>query len=196
MTTIRVAKRERFTTVTRATVNDKRLSFRARGVLFWLLDKPNDWSVDAEAIARHGKEGREAVRTALRELEKAGYLVRLKTRDENGQFRTDCWVYERPMSESDRSGFLGAGLTCENDAKPQVGASTRNPSPVSRRRIPGPSYEYGEQTTDTGKTAAAFQRQADKNLRRIAEDEATPPDPDRLAKLRAIKDARTQERTA
>lgn len=44
-------------------------------------------------------------------------------------------------------------------------------------------------------TAAAFQQQVDKNMGRIADDDATPPDPDRLAKIRAIKAARTQERS-
>jgi hypothetical protein len=94
VTTIRVATRKRFTQIERETANDTRLSFRARGVLLWLLDKPDDWRTSSDAIARHGKEGRDAVRAALTELEDAGYLLREKIRGEHGQWVTVVTVYE------------------------------------------------------------------------------------------------------
>ena len=77
-TSIRVARRDRYTSVSRSTINDENLSFRARGILIWLLDKPDDWRVDSEQIAAAAKEGRDAVRTALNELVAAGYIVRMQ----------------------------------------------------------------------------------------------------------------------
>lgn len=100
MTTIRVARRRRHTTVDRRAINDERLSFRARGVLVWLLDKPDNWRTDSVALARAGKEGREAVRSALRELEEHGYLVRSRTRDERGRWVTVVEVHEVPPTEA------------------------------------------------------------------------------------------------
>lgn len=100
MTTIRVARRNRFTTVDRSTVNDPRLSFRARGILMWLLDKPDDWRADARTIAQAGSEGRDAVRAALAELEEHGYLVRHKYRGDAGRWTTEHTVYERPQHAS------------------------------------------------------------------------------------------------
>ncbi len=68
MTTIRVDRRDRFTTIDRDLINDYSLSFRARGILVWLLDKPDGWTVRSDFISRAGNEGRDAVRTALGEL--------------------------------------------------------------------------------------------------------------------------------
>jgi hypothetical protein len=113
VTTIRVAHRRRFTTIDQATVNDERLSFRARGVLAWLLDKADDWRCDSATIARAGTEGRDAIRAALTELEKLGYLVRRRLQDpQSGQFETVAEIRERPGHTED--GFPGVG-------KPGVG---------------------------------------------------------------------------
>lgn len=101
MTTIRVERRDRWTTVARTTVNDTSLSFRARGVLVWLLDKPDGWRVRSEAIALAGTEGRDAIRAALRELEAAGYLTRSVCRDGRGRIRSTAVVRETPGHTGD-----------------------------------------------------------------------------------------------
>lgn len=93
---IRHGSRRRWTTVDREAINDASLSFRARGVLVWLLDKPDNWEVRSSAIADVGKEGRDAIRTALTELEDRGYLVREKRQTQGGHWITETWVYEQP----------------------------------------------------------------------------------------------------
>lgn len=103
MSTIRVARRKRYATIARETVNDVRLSYRARGVLCWLLDKPDDWSADSESIAAQGKEGRDAVRTALKELERIGYLRRAKRQTDAGLWVTEWTVFERPPGTENQS---------------------------------------------------------------------------------------------
>ena len=102
MTTLRIAKRDRFTVVDQRTVNDDRLSFRARGILVWLLDKSDGWRVDSEQLAAAAKEGRDAVRTALNELVAAGYIVRIKEQDERRALDLD-----RPGCMSDQSPTTG-----------------------------------------------------------------------------------------
>ena len=96
MTTLRIARRRQYVQMDTRSVEDDRLSFRARGVLAWLLAKPDGWTVNADAIARQGKEGRDAIRTALSELEACGYLVRRQYRDDGGVWRTEATVYEHP----------------------------------------------------------------------------------------------------
>ena len=96
VTTIRVGKRKKFTTVSRSTVNDGRLSFRARGILVWLLDKPDDWRTTADGIATAGVEGRDAVRSALTELEACGYLERRRWRTGTGAWQSEWTVHECP----------------------------------------------------------------------------------------------------
>lgn len=94
--TFRVVKR-RFVAVDRRTVRDDRLSFRAFGILAYLLDRPDDWQWDSVQLSRgEGREGREAIRTALRELEECGYVVRHKFQDDAGRWATDTTVYEVP----------------------------------------------------------------------------------------------------
>lgn len=96
MTTLRIARRRQYVTLDSRAVNDRRMSFRARGILAWLLEKPDGWTVNATAISNAGKEGRDAVRAALDELEGGGYLVRSKYRDAGGVWRTEAVIYEHP----------------------------------------------------------------------------------------------------
>jgi hypothetical protein len=109
MTTIRVGKRQRFTSVDRKAINDASLSFRTRGILVWLLDKPDDWQTTADKIETQGTEGREAIAASLKELERAGYLVRDRKRHhESGKWAVDWTVYERPPT-ANRSGLTVDG---------------------------------------------------------------------------------------
>lgn len=100
---------DEFTIITNAVVNDKRLSFRARGVLIWLLSKPVDWRTRSESIAaRSDKDGRDAVRSAMRELADLGYIIREKVQDpETGRWSTTSTVYEEPRTAADDSDSPG-----------------------------------------------------------------------------------------
>lgn len=96
---------DRFTILDNSVINDNRLSFRARGVLIWLLSKPADWRTRSEAIAAQSpKEGREAIRSAMRELRDAGYMVTERVQDpETGRWSTITTVFEEPITEADTS---------------------------------------------------------------------------------------------
>lgn len=102
MSTFRVVKRDRYTSIARGTINDDRLSFRARGVLVWLLDKPDDWSATRESIAAASTDGVTAVRSALRELASFGYLVRTKVRLPDGRMVTETMIHEVPPEAGNR----------------------------------------------------------------------------------------------
>lgn len=77
-----------FVQVPSETIRDQQLSFRARGVLAWILDHPDGWVVRSEVIAREGAEGREAIRTALTELAEHGYYRVERRRQPDGQVVT------------------------------------------------------------------------------------------------------------
>jgi hypothetical protein len=93
---IRVAKRRRFAVVDRTAINDSRLSFKAKGLLAYLLDKPDDWRIDRDELAKVGPDGITAIRSAISELIRAGYFVSTKHRLPNGQFHTESVLYESP----------------------------------------------------------------------------------------------------
>lgn len=76
----------------RAALQDRRLSFRARGVLVAILSRPMNWQTSSERLARETpREGRDAIRTALTELTDTGYLTRTRVRREDGRWE---WVWD------------------------------------------------------------------------------------------------------
>lgn len=83
-----------FTVVPTAALEDARLSFRARGVLAFLISKPDAWKVRAESIASAGKEGKEAIKTALRELKDLGYYRVVTERMADGTLSRITEVYD------------------------------------------------------------------------------------------------------
>jgi hypothetical protein len=84
---------EQYAMVPNATARDNALSFRARGVFTYLLSQTPGWRITTETVAREGREGREAVRAAFRELEDAGYIRRVRVNDERGRIVRWCDVY-------------------------------------------------------------------------------------------------------
>ncbi|WP_407107889.1 replication protein [Rhodococcus aetherivorans] len=132
---------DNFTILSNAVVNDGRLSFRARGLLVWLLSKPADWRIRSESIAAQSpREGREAIRTAMRELEQHGYLVREKVQDERGRWATIQTVYEEPATCGDTPPDPKPRKSDSGEANPgELGALTKDGSPrTETNHHPGP----------------------------------------------------------
>lgn len=78
-------------------LGDNRLSFRGKGLLAYLLSKPNDWAVREAELVRASRENRDAVRTAIKELIAIGYIERQQSRNEKGQLGESVYnVYELP----------------------------------------------------------------------------------------------------
>lgn len=90
-----------FTIVPNLYLRDKALSWRARGLLAYLMSMQPGWSMSIDQLTAAGMEGRNAVRSALWELEKAGYLVRQQT-NENGRFGESIWKTQDPDQGSQK----------------------------------------------------------------------------------------------
>lgn len=89
----------RFTVVRNEVLQDKRMSFRARGILSSILSRPDNWRCSADDLANAGLEGRDAILTALKELEDHGYLVRSKSQNEKGHWISFSTVYDWPVDK-------------------------------------------------------------------------------------------------
>ena len=93
MAIIRKKQKERFSIVDNKVIEDKRLSFKARGLLIYMLSKPDDWKFYTDELAkRSSKDGLSSIRTALKEIESAGYLVRKRERSNKGTFISQDWI--------------------------------------------------------------------------------------------------------
>ena len=77
---------------------DKRISLKAKGLLSEMLSLPESWDYTLAGLASINKESVDAIRTAVWELEKAGYIVRRQGRDEKGKMSAiEYIIYEHPQ---------------------------------------------------------------------------------------------------
>lgn len=80
-------------------VRDKRLSYRARGLLAAMLSYPDNWSFNRDWLAEQTEgEGQHAVRVALQELERCCYLRRERIKLAKGRFGWEHVVYDVPQN--------------------------------------------------------------------------------------------------
>lgn len=90
----------------RRIAEDSRLSWAARGLLVFLLTKPDHWRVSVAHLVTQGNLGRDAVRGLLRELIEAGYITRVEARTTGGEFGGPVYfVHESPQTDSPETGF-------------------------------------------------------------------------------------------
>ena len=89
----------KFTIVPNQIIDDPTISFRAKGIYAYLRSKPDDWEFRVSNIVGAGKEGRDAIQTALKELENAGYIERVPNQIEGGKYNGWIWyIYETPKN--------------------------------------------------------------------------------------------------
>lgn len=70
------------------------LSFKAKGLLCLLLSNKDGWYSHITTIQKMGTDGRDGIRSGLKELEKAGYFRIVRYRDiETKQWRGSFWIY-------------------------------------------------------------------------------------------------------
>lgn len=98
-TVIRVKKRHRYVSLDQRLVEDERLPWAARGVLVYLLAKPDDWTIRVEDLRRRGDLGRDAIYKVFEVLRRYGYLQREQQRDARGRLaKTLYTVFEIPVA--------------------------------------------------------------------------------------------------
>ena len=102
-------------------LNDKSLSFKAKGLYTYIQSKPDGWDFSVGRITKQGKDGKDSIRSGLMELEETGYLKRHKFKNKKGQ-----WDIEYELS-ANRDGFTATGNpTTENP-------TTENPETKKER---------------------------------------------------------------
>lgn len=99
-TVFRVVKNSNYTTLSNFHFKDKRLSWKAKGLLSTMLSLPDDWNYTIEGLSKLSDDGIKATNSGLLELEKCGYLVRKQSRTSNGHFGvSEYYVYEQPLEK-------------------------------------------------------------------------------------------------
>ena len=101
-----------YTQVHNNIIDNPDMSGKAKWILIYLLSKPENWSVYEKDISNHCTDGRDSIRSGIKELMDAGYIARQQQRDKLGKFKGyEYNVYEIPqiMTKSYRDGFSVAG---------------------------------------------------------------------------------------
>ena len=101
MAILRHHRVDNFTTVNNHFVNNRSLSLKAKGVMVYLLSKPEYWEVRVRDIVNSSRDGVDSVKSAMKELRDHGYLVlnRGESRFPDGttKFGSFYDVYEQPQ---------------------------------------------------------------------------------------------------
>ena len=96
MAVFRVERNRGYTVMSNHHLRNKELSLKAKGLLSQMLSLPEDWDYTLKGLSLINREKIDAIREAIRELERAGYIVRSRERDEKGRLRgADYVIFEQ-----------------------------------------------------------------------------------------------------
>ena len=98
MAVFRVERNKGYTVMSNHHLRNKDLSLKAKGLLSQMLSLPEDWDYTLAGLSHINRESIDAIRTAVWELEKAGYILRRQGRDEKGKMTAiEYTIYEQPQ---------------------------------------------------------------------------------------------------
>lgn len=87
--------------IRKATMEDERLSWEARGILGYVLSKPDDWSINVQDLIRRGPAGKHKIYKTINELIDYGYFERVQIRVDGKIVRYEYIVHECPIQVQD-----------------------------------------------------------------------------------------------
>ena len=126
------------------------LSLKSKGLLSMMLSLPEDWNYTTRGLAKICKEGTDSISSALKELERAGNIVRNRLRDNKGKIvDVEYVIYETPrLPEPDVPDEGAPGAACPNTENPDMdGPGLENRSQLNKEK-----RNPEEQNTDSPST--------------------------------------------
>ena len=155
MAVFRVEKNHSYTVMANHHLRDERLSLKSKGLLSLILSLPDDWRISIEGMTQFSSDGKDAIRSAIRELTDAGYITRAQTHSEAGTFSGYEYVVHETPSPS--SGF--PTMEKPTTEKPTTGNPTtenptlRNTEELSTILPPIVPHEGGDNPSVSGAAA-------------------------------------------
>lgn len=136
MAIFRVERTRDYTVMSNHHLRDKSLSLKAKGLLSQMLSLPEDWDYTLSGLSCINRESKDAIRTAVVELEKAGYIIRRQTTDAGGKFAGNEYIiHESPVSQPLLEKPSSENPTTDNPTteKPAAENSTQLNIDISRK---------------------------------------------------------------
>ena len=136
MAVLRKEKKSNFTVIDNAIFKDRKVSFKAKGLLCQMLSLPDGWEYSVKGLATLASDKYSAITSGLKELEEAGYFRREQLYDK-GKFagyeyiisetpvmkNSDLTFSENPISEntiSENPTQLNTKESITNESKTKV----------------------------------------------------------------------------
>lgn len=85
-----INKKENFTSIHNKLINDSKISLKAKGIMLYMLSKPENWKYNPKEIAKNSKDGLDSVYSGIKELMESGYISRIRHSDGT----VDYFVFE------------------------------------------------------------------------------------------------------
>lgn len=111
MAVFRIERTKDYTVMSNYHLKDKRLSLKAKGLLSQMLSLPEDWDYTLTGLTHINRESKDAIRTALQELEKCGYLHRRQTTDASGRFSSNEYIISETPTDVSSGPLSGYPLS-------------------------------------------------------------------------------------
>ena len=182
MAVFRIEKTRDYTVMSNHHLRNAGLSLKSKGLLSMMLSLPEDWNYTTRGLAKICKEGTDSIGSALKELERAGYIVRNRLRDSKGKIvDVEYVIYETPH-------FPDTGQPCEDEPdtvcpdtenpdmdnpclenRPQLNIDQRNPNQESTDE-PNPIRSSPLPPTRSHRTGQAWIQEREAQRERILEN--------------------------
>lgn len=181
MTIVHATHERRFTQICNDALDDPRISFRAKGVLAYLLSKPASWKLHYQHLMTVGPEGKDAVLSALAELKQYGYLIYDRQQNERHQWTTSVRVVEEPeepATGSKRGRKSAFSLVVPTPGLPEVGKpGSREPDKSASRVVGAPEVGRpgGSSKTRDSKTGVSNTKSSKTQGSKTTAATAPPP---------------------
>lgn len=152
---------DQFVQIPNAWMRDNRLTLKARGLLAQIMTHREDWSLSINRLAQDNGEGKHAIRAAIAELEKFGYLTRDQVNDK--RFGEAVWVTtdpegaENPLSDLPLSEIpLSENQTTKNNTLLEEHLEEEHSKNTSKRELFEEFWKEYPRKVDRAKALRAF----------------------------------------
>ena len=108
---LRIEKTSNYSIISNIHVQDKNLSWKAKGLMNYLLSLPNDWQIYIEHLKNQSTDGRESTSSGIKELMENGYITRDYKRDDSGKFSGYAYVVRESPTKPANNDFAENPIT-------------------------------------------------------------------------------------
>lgn len=142
----------------RAVVEDRELSWKAKGLYAYLVSRPDDWEIRRRDLIRRATDGSTSLDSGVEELQEAGLLEIVRTQDSEGKFSGSEWIVDWP--EENR--VPENGDTDNANPSREVSKPYREDSKTSSSAPAEPTLDLGLEGSENGSSPKASREDFEK----------------------------------